>query len=924
MKKEKMSNKKFLTVWTPILGFMLVFLIVASILLSSTFYGVLTTFFEGGEKVIQGNGKVYYEAVAKSHDEAIANSKKLITEIQGEGTVLLKNDGCLPIASGSKLTLFGRDSVDILYGGGGSGQISDSAKPKTLKEALEADGFKVNDVMWNTLNAAKSKYPRGKEGVNNLQIIGEIEKSDYNTQNVKNSFASYGDYGVVVIGRSGAEGVDLPLDMKDWGGEAGKHFLELCNAEEDMVEYACENFKDIIVLINSSATLELGWLNDYPQIKAALYIGYPGETGLEAIGDILKGDITPSGHTVDTFAYDLTAAPSFVNMTSTGFGYNNLSDHWFVEYEEGIYVGYRYYETRGETDGEEWYQSQVQYPFGFGLSYTDFEWTVKEWKVGEKGGTISVRVEVENVGDKAGKDVVQLYYSAPYKPEESIEKSSVVLGGFAKTKLLEKKGDKDEVTITMNYDDMASYDMNTEKAYVLSSGEYTLSLRSDAHTVKNNLTHSFMVNDKIVYKDVARANDKKVATNLFDDVSGHIKKYLSRNDWTGTWPTAPTGNDFTASQEIIDGVKAFVYDTYKNDAMPTTGANNDIWLVDLIKYDKIDYNDPDWDKLLDKISKAELIKLVSQAGYKTQKVDSVGKPVTVDSDGPGGFASFFASSIYGAGFTSEVVLASSWNTELAERMGNSIGEEGIKGGYAGWYAPGMNTHRSPFGGRNFEYYSEDGVLAGKMGAAVIKGCQDKGVFCYVKHFALNDSETKRDKNGLLTWAGEQSMREIYFRPFEISVKEGQTRALMSSFNRLGSIWAGGCRPLLTDLLRGEWGFKGSVVTDYNSGAYMNTDQMLSVGGDLMMDTLGKKPADQTSAAAVAAMRAATKNILFTVGNSHAMNGATRAAAVTAMPAWYKVFIAIDVVAFVAVAAGAGWVVFRVLKNRKANSTEQAE
>ena len=925
--KKKMGNKAFIAIWGSIIAVVLVIMIVANILCMTMFYGILTTFFEGGEKVVTGNGEIFYQATAASHDDAIAASHELIRTLQGEGSILLKNDGFLPMAGNESVTLFGRDSVDFMYGGGGSGGLSSKVVRATMKEALEADGFTVNPTMWDFLDGLKDKYSRGASGVGQLLSVGEIPLSEY-TSAVRSSYSQYGDAAIVVIGRSGSEGTDL-----DPGSNGSAHALELGKDELDMLQEACENFDNVVVIINTSATLELGFLNEYPQIKAALYVGFTGDTGLEVIGDILKGDINPSGHTVDTFAYDLTTAPSYVNMTSTGFGYSNLADHWFIEYEEGIYVGYRWYETADaegfwssdyarETWGVESYEDVVQFPFGYGLSYTDFDWTISNtaWSVETgRGGTVSVTVTVTNTGSVSGKDVVQLYLTAPYDPAEGIEKSSVVLAGFAKTGLIPAGGTED-VTITFNLEDMASYDYKTEKAYVLSAGEYTLSLRTDAHTVKDtaNATHTFNLAERIVFSgENGRENDLQTAVNYFDDVSSHIGTYLSRADFVGTMPTAPTDADKVASQDIIDGVKIFVYDTYAGSAMPTTGAEISTMLVELVGKD---YDDPLWDTILNELTLTQMDNLISIGGYKTVGASSIGKPPTVDPDGPGGFTAFFTKSIYGAGFCSEVVVASTWNEDLALEMGRAIGEEGLTGGYAGWYAPAMNIHRSPFAGRNFEYYSEDGLLSGKMGAAVIRGCAEKGVYCYVKHFAVNDQETKRSTNGLITWTNEQAMREIYFKPFEIAVKEGKTTAIMSSFNRIGTVWAGGNYNLLTEVLRNEWGFVGMVVTDYSEQGftYMDASQAISAGGDLQMETVGKHPSDTSSAQAVAAMRQACKNILYTVVNSHAMNGMESGqGVVTVTPNWVKVAYVIDAVVGVVLVAGVVLIVRRVLKNRKA-------
>ncbi|MDE6677020.1 MAG: glycoside hydrolase family 3 C-terminal domain-containing protein [Clostridia bacterium] len=917
MAKKKMSNKVFLAIFVPIIAIVLVILIVANSLCFTKFYGILTTYFDGGEKVSGGTGDTYYKANAKDHDSAIAVSQDYIKTVQGEGTVLLKNENFLPMKGSKKVTLFGYDAIDFMYGGAGSGGLSTRYYRKNLKEVLEEDGFTVNETVWNRLkNSGVSRD--NSNGVGQLAGLTEIPASEY--ASVRSSYTNYNDAAIVVFGRSGAEGSDLPRT-----GE--KHFLELTDTEIGVLQEACTNFENVIVIINSAATMELGFLNDYSQIKAALYVGLTGDTGLEIIGDIINGTITPSGHTVDTFAYDLTTAPSYVNEVNQYSGKAGS----FVEYEEGIYVGYRWYETADEEkfwDSEyaknKWgitngYDDVVQFPFGFGLSYTKFEWSDPIWTVGEKGGEISVKVTVKNTGTEKGKDVVQLYYSAPYDPAEGIEKSSVVLGGFVKTPELAPEESK-QVEIKMNYDDLASYDYITEKAYVLSSGDYTLSLRTDAHRIKagENMTHEFNVSDKIVYNgENKRAGDLQTATNLFDDAANNLT-YLSRADFAGTMPVAPASN--TAAPAGMD-TSSFTYDTYADATMPTQGVTPEGGTLMLIELKGKSIDDPLWETYLSQLSVTQLVNLVSYGGYKTQAISALGKPPTIDLDGPAGFGAFFTNSVYGSGCCSEVVVAATWNIDIAEQIGKNIGEEGITGGYHGWYAPGVNIHRSPFGGRNFEYYSEDGLLSGKIASAVIQGCAEKGVYCYVKHFALNDQESNR--LGLITWANEQSMRELYFKPFEIAVKEGKTTAIMSSFNRIGSVWAGGCRPLLTDVLRNEWGFVGMVITDYvESDSIMDTDQALSAGGDIQLSTTGSKPSDQSSAKSIKAMRVAAKNIFYTVVNSHAMNGFGSGDTIKVlMPSWVKAAIAIDVVVSAAILAGAALVVFRVLKVHKQGNAQ---
>ena len=605
------------------------------------------------------------------------------------------------------------------------------------------------------------------------------------------------------------------------------------------------------------------------------------------------------------------------------------------DYEEGIYVGYRYYETRGHTDGEEWYKDNVVYPFGYGLSYTTFEWNVvssnpQDGASLNKDSKIEIEVEVTNTGDVAGKDVVQLYYTAPYY-DKGIEKSHVVLGDFAKTELIEP-GEKKTVTLTLDAFDMASYDFddrnqNGFKGYELEGGDYTVSVGRNAHETIDSITLHLIGEDRGLDEATngkngfAYTEDPVTHTrieNRFDDVSSHIETYLSRGDWEGTWPTTPTGESLVASQELLDALSAESYIGEGRDIdkdkpwftkeMPkfsreTVAKENMVQLYELIGKD---YDDPLWDELLDNLTLQEMAYLIGTGNFNTARMDNISKPKTIDPDGPAGFTNFMSAGDAGAvyetcSFACECLIGATWNKQLAYDMGVAIGNEALIGNargdgqtYSGWYAPAVNIHRSPFSGRNFEYYSEDGMLNGLMGAALVQGANTKGVYTYVKHFALNDQETQR--GGVCTWASEQAMREIYFRPFEKIVKVGKTHAMMSSFNRIGTVWAGGSYELLTEILRDEWGFVGMVITDYNTYPHMPADQMIRAGGDLNLfqDKQPSTSGGNVTASHVTAMRKATHNILYTVANSNAMNRIGEGVTfVTSNPIWMDILYAVD-------------------------------
>lgn len=830
---------------------------------------------------------------------------ELTEEIEDEGIVLLKNENDTLPLSEKKVNVFGYTSIDINFGGTGSGGAKDTTNI-SLYQGLKNAGIETN----SELETLYEENYHSKEDVNVMAMTG----GDYNnyepsadiyTDEIIDSAKEFSDTALVVLTRNGGEGSDLPLDTADYeGGAAGQHYLELNQNEKDMLAVVEKNFSNVVIIINSSNAMELGFVDD-DAVDAAIWVGGPGSTGCNSIGKVLTGEVNPSGRLADTYAYDATSAPSYNNFGD--FVYENTDnkyslifsnpavfdeDHYmYVDYAEGIYIGYRYYETRwvdnetGECD-EEAYHAAVQYPFGYGLSYTDFTQEIEDFE--DDGENIIMKVKVTNTGDTAGKDVVQVYYTAPYYVG-GIEKSHVNLINYGKTELLQP-GESDTIEISFKYEDMASYDYEENCSYVLEHGKYEIKLMNNSHDVIDS--RSVTVNEDVIYNEDnagARSSDETTAVNHFDDVStGNDVKYVSRADWEGTIPTERAQNK-EATDEIIEAVESREVDS--------AGETEDIVVKDhgltLDDMKGLDYDDPKWDELLEQISVDEMENLISFGGYATQEIDSIDKTQTSDQDGPAGINSLVSGNVKGIQYPSEVVIASTWNQDLAEKYGKVLGNEASVYGVSGLYAPAMNNHRSPFSGRNFEYYSEDGVLAGKTAAAFIRGAGDAGVYCYMKHFALDDQESNR--LGLCVWSTEQAMREIYLKPFEISVKEGNVTAVMASDSRLGTTWCGESSELLNNVLRDEWGFDGMVITDYVTDNYKNADNAIQNGCDLMLTTTGQnlsKSADSIDGRQ--AMRRATHNILYTVANSNAQEISK-----ADFPTWTFLLIGADVIIFAA-------------------------
>ena len=823
-------------------------------------------------------------------DETSDESTALVQEIAEEGIVLLKNDGTLPLAADSNLNVFGWASTNPCYGGTGSGALSDAYPTVSLLQGLEDAGFNLNTELSDFYTAYRADRPEVGMWAQDW-TLPEPTADSYTDEMMANA-KEFSDTAMVVITRVGGEGADLPTDVskvtytdnsteyKDF--EAGEHYLQLDRTERDMLDLVCSNFDNVIVVYNGANAMELGFINEYSQIKSAIWCPGTGQSGFEALGEIVAGTVNPSGKTSDTFVADLTATPTWNNFGY--FKYDNMDEYAytsnnfktgeeetalpsFVNYVDGIYVGYRFYETAA-AEGLINYDDTVVYPFGYGLSYTTF--TQEMGAISEDNGTISFDVTVTNTGDVAGKDVVEVYYNPPYT-NGGIEKASANLIQFEKTEVLQP-GDSQTITVSFDAEDMASYDTYGAGCYVLEAGDYQISINSDSHNVIDSQTYT--VASTVTYDESnPRSTDETVAVNEFAYAEGDVT-YLSRADGFANYADATAA---PASMSMSDEAKAtflnnsnYNPEDYNNDSdeMPTTGAKNGIKLADLRG---VDYDDAQWDSLLDELTISDMDTMIAIGGYQTSAASSVGKIMTVDCDGPASINNNFTG-IGSVGFPSAVMIASTWNKNLALKFGESIGKMADEMEVSGWYAPAMNTHRSAFAGRNFEYYSEDGVLSGYMATNAILGAEEYGVYAYMKHFALNDQETNRTEM-LCTWANEQSIREIYLKPFEMSVKEGGAKAVMSSFNYIGTQWAGGTSALCNTVLRDEWGFRGFVLTDYfGVYGYMDSDMGIRGGTDCMLvayDTETNHVTDTTSATGVLAMRQACKNIMYTVVNSRA-------------------------------------------------------
>lgn len=850
-----------------------------------------------------GNGTV--------SEETTEEAKQTAEKIMEEGIVLLENEGILPLSDTKKINVFGWESINPAYGGSGSGGINDLYEIVSLEKGLENAGFTVNQALvdfYNDYGADKPEMSIQKQS----WTLPEPPVSTYPQELIQEA-REFSSVAAIVISRKAGEGHnDIPMDVSKASYDnnsadyedfpAGEHYLQLSQTEKDMVEMVCKNFEDVIIIYNGANQFELGFVEEYEPIKAAIWCAGTGNVGFSALGKVLSGEVNPSGRTPDTFVYDMTTAPWWNNGDKRG--YTNLSDlavegmnagkpqvfaPSFTNYVEGIYVGYKFYETAA-AEGIINYDKTVQYPFGYGLSYTVFEQKMEELK--EEDGKLLVDVTVINTGSLAGKDVVELYFNPPYT-NGGIEKAAANLIDFAKTDLLQP-GQSQTLTLTIDVEDMASYDEQKEKAYVLEAGDYILSVNRDSHTVIDQKTYT--VSETTVYSgDNKRKSDQTAAANIFDEAKGSVT-YLSRKNKFANLEeatAAPTNLELAEPYFSEYHLNSnFDKTTYLNDSdiMPTTGAKNGMKLADLRG---AGYDDPRWDTLLNQLTVEEMKEMIAMSGYQTPAIDSVGKIGTLDFDGPAAINNNFTG-VGSIGFPIEVVIASTWNKEMASEWGECMGKTSREMGAHGWYAPGMNTHRTPFGARNYEYFSEDGRLAGMIGANAVAGAMKHGVYSYIKHFALYEGNGKM----VSVWSNEQAIREIYLKPFELAVKLGKANAVMVSWSFLGHRWTGENSGLLNTVLRGEWGFRGMALTDFfrnNGHGFMNADAALANGVDAMLSTFDgpeNNVANPDHPTSVNQMRRASKNVMYTVVNSWAYDGNS---GIIGMETWKKASIGIDAV-----------------------------
>ena len=964
---SKMSKKTFRIVAVSVCAFILVIVLAVNIAVG-IFSGSL-------DKFIVGYKEGSNSSAAREEGAALAE------QIQEEGTVLVKNENdSLPLSKTDdlKLNVFGWAVTDWVISGSGSGQVKRGGSVDFLT-ALEEYGEENNlDIEYNTelieyyrdfrnkrersiagshAGSETEGNPGGSGSLHSFNYefsrLYEPEMEDY-SQSLLDNAEGFSETAIVVIGRVSGESNDSPkVQYKNCSGtgmpdeqyiDETRTYLEISTEEEALLEYVGENYDNVVVLINSTNVMELGFMDTIPGLDSCLVVATTGSAGARAIPSILYGDVNPSGKLADTYAYDLSTSSTYVdtgsgndttNFYTNGDGlYPTYVQHTngstnvpyegvaYTDYRESVYLGYRWYETADEMGFwdsayaenkwgiENGYDDVVQYPFGYGLSYTEFEWNITYLEIpngtsisldGEDNSVIKVGVTVTNVGDVAGQDVVQLYYSAPY---DQIEKSSVVLGAYGKTQQILEPGESEYVELVMDVSDMCSYDymryVQPGGGYVLEAGTYTITLRSDAHTVANDkvvrgdnnvyasATLTYYVNNDSVYLEDTVYNrftgedaGDGVAIDGNSDGTAEIT-YLSRANFEGTFPAKQADDramdDRIMTYNVYSQELADEWETEHSDAQPVTFGDTsksgvvyeDGKINELGMQLGMDYDDPAWEDLLDRISRNEMTSLVLNGYTQTAAINSIGKPVTLDLDGPNQAGSFVNSYGGATGFSS-IVLAQTWNVQLAYSMGLTFANECITYGIQGWYGPGVNLHRSPFGGRNYEYYSEDTCLTGTMVANVVKAAKNKGVFAYLKHLCLYETESGRD--GMYTWLTEQALRELYLKPFEYAVVDGGSNAMMTSYGRIGAQWTGSSKTLLEDVVEGEWGFRGAFLTDYSDHAeFMDPDAMIRAGGDLFMTWGGGKfDLSASSDAFNNALRDSTKDVVYMWLNSLATN-----------------------------------------------------
>ena len=862
---------------------------------------------------------VYFTSDFANQEERLDRGYELVKQVEAEGAALLYNaDGALPLGTTANVSLFSTSSVNLVYGGTGSANV-DASKADNLKSALEKAGLHVNQALWDFyLTGEGSKYARVSGGFTGSSAVGEAPWSAY-TSDVLGSLSSYGDAAIVTLSRVGGEGADLDF--------VATNYLALDANEKDMLANLAQLKKDgtikkIVVLVNSSNPLQMDFMknNEYG-VDAVLWIGGVGITGINAVAEILAGTVNPSGSLVDTYCFDNYSSPAmknFVPTTYTGYAAGLIPENasTYMIYQEGIYVGYKYYETRYEdyvmgtgNAGNYQYANDVAYPFGYGLSYTSFEFGNMTMTYDKATTTYTIQVTVTNTGNVAGKKTVQIYVSSPYTQydiENGVEKASVSLVGFEKTGILQP-GASETLTILVDGDDVASYDAYGAKTYILDAGDYYFTAATDSHNAVNNiLTAKGYTPENTDGRMDAQGNAALVATwnnpaldttthavsdngtaitNQLDDSDPNLNEgvqedvvFLTRNDWEGTMPTGEILK-LTLTEYLKAALQDVQYDPsdYETIAMPTLGADNGLKLVDMIG---LDYDDPKWNDLLDQLTFDEMVSLIGDAFHWTMPVESVQAPGTRDENGPQGLTV----TLFGSGLgvettalTSEDVLAATFNKQLVYDMGNIVGNDCLAAKVAILYGPGANTHRTPYGGRNFEYYSEDGYLSSAIGAAEVKGIEDKGVHVVIKHFALNDCE--QDRIGLGVWLNEQSAREIYLKAVQGALEASQAggNGVMMAYTRWGTRWSGSNYNLVTGIMKNEWGCHGLQITDNVLTTYVNGVDGVMAGTtayDSMMAfyITDQLPLYENDPVVVSAMKEACHQNLWAIAHSCGMNG----------------------------------------------------
>ena len=949
-------------------------------------------------KTIGDAGETYFEADYATAEEQEKAAQAICETAEANGaTLLLNRENALPLAQGAKVSLFGTGSADFVYGGTGSGSV-DSSKALNLKDALEADGFTVNPTVWNFYTTGAGKDYRRQLAPGSLNnyifdnsgyLINEVPQRVF-TDTEWESVADYGDAAIMVVSRVCGEGSDLP-----WfgTGDGDGNILSLSQEERDILKKladlkAAGQVKSVIVLLNASNPMELDFLEpsicgvDY-SVDACLWVGEVGQNGIEAIGDILNGAVNPSGKLVDTYCYDNLTSPamqntyitSYTNAAEQGLAFKSTCNEYYEVYQEGVYVGYRYYETRYEDTvlgnanvGKYDYASTVAYPFGYGLSYTTFEYSGLTMK--EDGDNFVFTVSVSNTGSVDGREAVQIYMQSPYTDydrENGIEKAAVELVGFEKVTV--PAGQTISVDVTVPKSELRTYDANGAETYIVDAGNYYFATGNGSHEALNNILAAKAeledtANGTVDLNKMVGTGDASLAVqyqqasmdtatyaktadgtqitnqldhadlNKFDDDTSNDVAYVSRSNWKNTMPeTAITATAYQAAVQIAanDAIVAglAIQDQPESTGeMPTMGKEGTLTLSQFVGVPMdgsitVNGQEYTWDDLLDQLTFSDMTKLVGLAYHSTASASNVGKPATKDENGPLGLTATLTGGGSSTGYTSADILAATFDREIAEAVGRSLGNDCLMAtgkAYSGLYGPGVNIHRTPYGGRNFEYYSEDPFISGQICAAQVGGIQSKGVYVYIKHFALNDQDTGRD--GLCVWTNEQAAREIYLQAFEYPIEQANALCVMTSFNRLGTTWAGGDYNLLTNILRNEFGMKGIILTDFsNSNNYMDVVQGVVAGGNAWdANDANKWPAKlkeyKDNATVCNAMRDASKHILYTVANSNAMNGVSENVQIVEVRAWWQTAILVLDVVFGVLAVGSAVMLVRDIRRKK--------